>query len=30
MHGAHRIPSLLTRADQLCRTKPAAESLVDP
>jgi deoxyribonuclease V len=21
MHGAHRIPSLLTRADQLCRTK---------
>jgi deoxyribonuclease V len=22
MHGAHRMPSLLTRADQLCRTKP--------
>jgi len=30
MHGAHRIPSLLTWADQLCRTKPMAESFVDP
>ena len=30
MHGAHRMPSLLTRADQLCRARPAAESFVDP
>lgn len=22
MHGAHRVPTLLRRADQLCRTKP--------
>lgn len=30
MHGAHRIPSLLTCADQLCRTKPVPECFVDP
>ena len=30
MHGAHRMPSLLTRADQLCRTEPLLESFVDP
>lgn len=30
MHGAHRMPSLLTRADQLCRTVPMLESFVDP
>ena len=29
MHGAHRIPSLLTRADQLCRITPAVEPVGD-
>ncbi len=30
MHGAHRMPSVLTWADQLCRAKPLARSFVDP
>jgi deoxyribonuclease V len=28
MHGAHRLPSLLTRADQLSRTRLSAQALV--